>query len=39
MGVWTDTSVTVALQLPLAFVLARWTDMGSVEMYICSKAA
>ncbi len=39
MSVWTDTSDTAALQLPLAFVLARCKRMGPVEMYMCIKAA
>ncbi len=39
MGVWTDTSITLIVQLPLAFLLALFTPIGPVEMYMLIKLA
>jgi Na+-driven multidrug efflux pump len=37
MGAYADAGLTIVVMLPMLFVLARYTDIGPVQMYLCVK--
>jgi Na+-driven multidrug efflux pump len=37
MGAYADAGITIAVMLPMLFLLARYTDIGPVQMYLCVK--
>ena len=37
MGAYADAGITIVVMLPMLFLLARYTDIGPVQMYLCVK--
>ena len=37
MGAYADAGITIVVMLPMLFLLARYTDFGPVQMYLCVK--
>ncbi len=37
MGAYADAGMTIVVMLPMLFLLARYTDFGPVQMYLCVK--
>ncbi len=37
MGAYVDAGITITVMLPMLFLLARFTDIGPVQMYLCIK--
>ncbi len=37
MGAYADASITIVVMLPMLFALARFTNIGPVQMYLCVK--
>lgn len=37
MGVWVDVGVTYAVFIPVAFIIARFTPLGPVELFGIAK--
>ena len=37
MGAYVDAGLTIAVMLPMLFLLGRYTDIGPVQMYLCVK--